>query len=446
VISQALFSAVSDRLRGAPLVVLCLPAPNVSVERLFDAVSEGERSFFAPDDGVVCLAGRGRALHLTASSLSALRSKVSSILDTVGVVSTPDADSTVRVLGGQAFDPRRPHDHDLAWSDFPGASLTLPRWTLTHTNGRSTLQVAFTQDHNPEGDVIHRVLRALDTPSPVPQDTRSHATVLSGDRCAWEALVRQALTALGAGHAEKLVAARRVEIRTDVPWDLRPVLSRLGTSPGCARFAFEHTRSIFLGASPERLVVRQGSVANADALAGSSPRRQGCELHDAHSLLANPKDRREHALVVEGICAALAPHCEAMEVPEVPRVRTLPWLHHLWSPVRARLRSEAPAHVLDLVTALHPTPALGGSPRDLALDWIQRHEHHPRGWYAAPVGWCDAAGDGEFFVAIRAAVLRGDRAWAWAGAGLVPGSDPASEWNETEAKLSAVCAALGALR
>ena len=105
---------------------------------------------------------------------------------------------------------------------------------------------------------------------------------------------------------------------------------------------------------------------------------------------------------------------------------------------------DAAPHVLSLVGALHPTPALGGAPRAAALDWIAAREPSPRGWYAGPVGWCDARGEGEFFVAIRSALTQGTRAWAWAGAGLVEGSDAAREWDETEAKMAAMCAALGA--
>ncbi len=100
--------------------------------------------------------------------------------------------------------------------------------------------------------------------------------------------------------------------------------------------------------------------------------------------------------------------------------------------------------MLSLVEALHPTPALGGTPRDAALDWIARCERAPRGWYAGPVGWCDADGDGAFHVAIRAALLQGARAWTYAGAGLVAGSDPDTEWAETEAKMAPMRAALGA--
>lgn len=437
--------AALDRARGGALVVLSVPAPDVPVSRLLDAVPEGDASLFDPHGAAsaIAVAGRGRALHLTGPSLAALRPAVARALADVAVVVAPGADASVRALGGQAFDPRRPHHHDDAWRAFPAASLALPRWALVRADGRTSLQVAFTRDDAPSASELAAVRRALDAPAPETHPA-PRVEALPGDRAAWEALVRDALAVMREGRAEKLVGARRAALRADAAWHLTDVLARLDASEDVARFAIEHAGTAFLGASPERLVARRGGLASADALAGSLPRDVGHDARDVRALLDSGKDRREHELVVAGVRAALAPLSESVDAPAAPSVRTLARLHHLWTPVRARLRPDAPAHALDLVAALHPTPALGGAPRDVALDWIARREPHPRGWYAAPVGWCDAAGDGEFFVAIRAAAVRGDRAWLWAGAGLVPGSDPAREWDETEAKLAAMRAALGA--
>lgn len=439
-----LLPAALDRARGGALVVLSVPAPDVPVARLLDAVPEGDASLFDPHGGApaVSVAGRGRAVHFTGPSLAALRPAVARALADITVVAAPGADASVRALGGQSFDPRRPHDGDDAWQTFPTASLTVPRWALVRADGRASLQVAFTRDDAPDARELAAVRRALEALAP-DVGRAPDVAALPGDRDAWEALVRDALAVMREGRAEKLVGARAAELRADTPWGLPDVLARLDAPEGCARFAFEHHGALFLGASPERLVARDGAFARADALAGSLPRDADHDARDLRALLDSGKDRREHELVVAGIRDALGPLCESVDAPAAPVVRTLARLHHLWTPVRARLRRDAPAHVLDLVAALHPTPALGGAPRDVALDWIARREPRPRGWYAAPVGWCDAAGDGEFFVAIRAAVLRGERAWLWAGAGLVPGSDPAREWDETEAKLAAMRAALG---
>jgi isochorismate synthase EntC len=162
---------------------------------------------------------------------------------------------------------------------------------------------------------------------------------------------------------------------------------------------------------------------------------------DASSaLLASTKDRREHELVVQAIRAALEGDAE-VDAPSEPAVRVLRHVVHLYTPFRARLRT--PRHVLELAERLHPTPAMGGTPRQFAIDWIRTREPVARGWYSAPVGWFDLDGNGEFAVAIRAGVLAGNRAHLWAGAGIVAGSDPARELAETEIKLRAILGALG---
>ena len=144
--------------------------------------------------------------------------------------------------------------------------------------------------------------------------------------------------------------------------------------------------------------------------------------------------------MVDAIRAALA-DCGELDAPPAPHVRVLRHVVHLHTPFRARLR--APRHVVELVGRLHPTPAVGGTPRELAIEWIRTREPSARGWYAAPVGWFDLDGNGEFAVAIRSGVIAGNRAQLWAGAGIVAGSDPERELAETEIKFRAMLGALG---
>ena len=196
----------------------------------------------------------------------------------------------------------------------------------------------------------------------------------------------------------------------------------------------------FVGASPERLVRKRGRVVDSEALAGSCA-RTGDDAAAAAALAASAKDRAEHAWVVAAIEAALAPRCRTLDVPSAPAVRTLRQILHLHTPITGELAQGA--HVLELVAALHPTPAVGGTPTADAVAWIAAHEPTPRGWYASPVGWFDAAGDGEFAVAIRSGLLAGATATLFAGAGIVAASDPAAELAETELKLRALSDVLG---
>jgi isochorismate synthase len=194
----------------------------------------------------------------------------------------------------------------------------------------------------------------------------------------------------------------------------------------------------FLGASPERLVRRSGTRVDADALAGSarSGTRRGTR---PDALRSSAKDLAEHVLVVRAIRQALAPRCRRLSSPVRPSLRSFPGLRHLHTPIRGELRDET--HVLELVEALHPTPAVGGFPRDAALRFLRSHEA-PRGWYAGAFGWFDAVGDGEFAVAIRSGLVRGRRADLWAGAGVVAGSTAPAEIDEIDGKLATMMRAL----
>jgi len=185
-------------------------------------------------------------------------------------------------------------------------------------------------------------------------------------------------------------------------------------------------------------VRRDAAVVSCDALAGSARPEAGGE--GASSLLASGKDRREHQLVVSAIASALTELGAVVDMPSEPGVRTLRHVLHLHTPIAATLRE--PRHLLEVAAALHPTPAVGGTPTRVATDWIATHER-ARGWYASPVGWFDVEGNGELAVAIRSGVIANDRAHLWAGAGIVAGSDPDRELAETDLKLRAMLGALG---
>lgn len=429
--------------------VIAVPAPDASVDALLSLALDGPVTLWHPAEGVA-LAGRGAAIVCEGPSLAALRDDASRALGSLRVFVHPArASYTPRLFGGQRFDPARADADDPAWGAFPAASMALPRWSLAREVDGPTLALALSREECLSASEwlpkVRAVLAALDAPAgEVPPRVRAALDRDEG-REAWSALVHNALAVMREGRAQKLVAARRAEVRADAPWHLARVLHDLAdaAAPGCVRFAMQHGDAVLVGATPERLVARRGDAVTLDALAGSTPRGRDAadDAARARALAVSPKDLREHALVVDGARASLEGFASSIEAPAEPSVRTLRNVHHLWTPMRATLRDGA--HALTLVGALHPTPALGGAPRAEALAWIAAREPHPRGWYAGPIGWCDARGDGEFFVAIRAAVVRGDRAWAYAGAGLVEGSDVDAEWRETDAKMSVMRAALG---
>jgi isochorismate synthase len=181
----------------------------------------------------------------------------------------------------------------------------------------------------------------------------------------------------------------------------------------------------------------EGRVETA-SVAGSAARGRSPEedLELGRRLRESKKEQTEHAFVVRALCDALAPHCDPLEVRESPRLMRLQDIQHLETPIAGRLRARR--SILELLGSVHPTPAIAGAPREAALEWLRRNENLDRGWYSGPIGFVDSEGGGEFYAALRSAVLRGGEAQLFAGAGVVNGSDPEAELCETRLKLRAM--------
>ena len=252
----------------------------------------------------------------------------------------------------------------------------------------------------------------------------------------WRGAVRAALAAIGTGRLDKVVLAREAVVEADRPFPRGELLRRLRGRPGGSTYLY--ASGGFVGASPELLVRRRGRLAVSRPMAGTVPRGDSAsaEADGLARLTGSPKEAVEHRLVVDAVAEGLAKVADRVEVgrPEVVRLSTVA---HLATEITADLTGPLPS-ALELAALLHPTPAVGGSPRDAALAAIATLEPFDRGCYAGPVGWVDRAGDGEWAVAIRCATLAGRRAHLIAGAGVVPGSDPDAEWAETEHKLRAM--------
>lgn len=261
--------------------------------------------------------------------------------------------------------------------------------------------------------------------------------------------VAEVLRRIEAGSLDKVVLARSLVVRAARAWDPVALVRRLrAADPEAYVFAAPvpfADGAVIVGASPELLVRRRGREVTSNPLAGSA-RRVGDPVTDreaAAGLLANDKERREHAFVVEAAREALTPFCEELEVEAEPAILATTRVMHLSTRIRGRLRDPEPS-ALHLAAALHPTPAVCGTPREAAARTIEELEGLDRGLYAGLVGWVDAAGDGEWAVTLRCAELRGDTATLFAGAGIVEGSDPAAELDETDAKLATLLDALAA--
>ena len=347
-------------------------------------------------------------------------------------------------LGGFAF--ASGGGQSRRWSGFAPASLTVPEVSFARRAGRTSLTVNV--DVAPDDTVsgltaaVDRRLESLRSePLPLldPAPTGNYEVLSPMPPSHYEEAVARAVQRIGGGELEKIVLAREVEVHAPRPHDPAAVIRVLREAFGsCYVFAVGRGDATFLAASPELLCRREGQRASTVALAGSTRRSADPAVDDhlGEQLLQSVKDRAEHAVVVRRIAQTLRPHAVWVTCPPEPVVVQVANIQHLAAPIRAQLAS--PLGAIELAGLLHPTPAVGAEPGAAAETLIPALEGLDRGWYAGPVGWTDATGDGEFCVALRCALLRGPVATCYAGCGIVADSDPAAELAETEIKLQAL--------
>ncbi|MGM0447688.1 MAG: isochorismate synthase [Methanobacteriota archaeon] len=432
-----------------PLVSRTTAVDEPAFAAAFDALQSPRTTWSAPDDALVI--GGGAAATLTAAGgdrFAAIREAATELFESGDVHAGTEA-ARPRLFGGFAF-------HEGAcdgepWGPFPEARFVLPRVQLTVADNGTWLTVNAVGADADVAAVEDRLARevhrfaALDRPDsgdtgagaasrpPRPGIRESRRTM---SREAWRESVGAAVDRIRAGDLRKVVLAQALEADLAADFPRAATLERLAEKyPDCHRYWFEPDAgdSAFFGATPERLVSLRGRTVETDALAGTTGRGETPNEDEwlARELLDDEKNVHEHELVAETVRDQLEPFAASIAAGE-RRVRRLATVQHLHTPITAEL--DADRHVLELVEALHPTPAVGGLPPDRALATIRETEPFDRGWYAAPVGWIDAAGNGAFAVAIRSAVASRRRATLFAGVGVVSDSDPDREWDEVQLK------------
>ena len=360
----------------------------------------------------------------------------------------------VRFYGGFSF--REDHESVGAWAAFPPARFQLPLLELEGDgSGDAWIRARGLASPEDEGDVLaalrHRAeaLRAELSVSGDGAPLRAEGVSGSAsatDRGAWEAAVEESLEAIRSGLVSKVVLARTLDVEVSDPLDPADVLAHLwSANRGSHVFLFEpEPGSALVGAAPETVATLRDGVFHATAVAGSV-RRGGSPVEQAElaaRLLASEKDRVEQRMVLDDVVARLETVVHRIRTDPQPHVLTLARIQHLETEIRASVPTGV--GVLDLLRLLHPTPAVCGLPRDEALSFLAREEPFERGWYAGPVGWFDAEGNGIFVPALRTGVCTGRQWRLFAGAGIVEGSVPSLEWEETGIKLEPVLEALEA--
>jgi menaquinone-specific isochorismate synthase len=321
----------------------------------------------------------------------------------------------------------------FAFADEPGESLlVVPEIVVGRRAGVTWLTTIG------RGGFAPPAIRVTDPPA-APVDVAFADGALDGER--WMGVVADAVARIAAGGLEKVVLARDLVATADAAVDVRWPLRRLADDyPMCWTF---HVDGLF-GATPEMLVRRERGLVTSRVLAGTIRRTgdDGADLALAATLARSSKDLEEHEYAVRSVAEALEPHCSSMNVPETPFVLHLPNVMHLATDVTGVVHDAATVSSLELAASLHPSAAVGGTPTSVATDLIAEIEGMDRGRYAGPVGWMDAAGDGEWALALRSAEVDGDTVRLFAGCGIVADSDPEAELAEAQAKFVPVRDAL----
>ena len=427
------------------------------------AGTEQQRSVWLRPDADVGLAAIGvvEAIEPIGGDRFSAASAARAVLEArIRCNAPPEAPAPV-LVGGFSFTPAvssdggEPDGGGPRWQGFGDCRLVLPALTVIDRPDGTWVLVATRV--GPDGDetaadaVLDERLASFeveplpDAADPATADPAGSAAAASD--CSrdddYEALVSDAVTAIGRGEFGKVVLARTVAL--DGGLDVVAVLNRLRQrNPACATFGFTVGEATFLGATPEELVTLDGSRLHTTALAGTAPRGDSPEADArlAARLLGSAKNRSEHRFVVDGITEALAGLGLVDPAPAEPGLMRLSRLQHLRTPITARVqRRRSGVSDMDVLRAagvLHPTAAVGGAPTGAALEFIAGHEGFDRGWYAAPVGWCDLDGNGELGVALRCALTGPEGTHVFAGAGIVADSVPVEELEETGYKLQAL--------
>ena len=362
------------------------------------------------------------------------QTEISKTLETIrGKISEPSG--RIRYYGGCRFNaPRSDNDR---WHNFKAYRFVLPLLELCRSGDRYfwACNVNGICNRNEVVKTLNGINHMGSMNSPDLPEFFERIDL--PDLPAWKFLVSKALHDISENEIQKVVLARQSTFCANGLIDPVALMFQIGNAPqNLYRFCFEPTPGrAFLGASPELLYRREKRRIYSEALAGTRPRTDDpiCDALLKNELINTEKERLEHQIVLDEICSVLCDYCTDIEYAATPKILELTGCQHLHTPITATLKAGNSDTLL--LDALHPTPAVGGFPKDKALRWIEKEEPFERGIYAAPVGWIGADAS-EFCVGIRSGLVLDDMLTLYSGAGIVAASDPQEEWQELNAKLA----------
>ncbi len=431
-----------------------IEAGGISPLSFFEAgssLAHAERFFWENASKTMTLVGIGHALTLTASRggdrFSAMEAEWKQYCSAL-IKEEKDMDPVL--VGGFSFDGERTAESS-EWDDFPNAFFAVPIFQLKIEDGKTGVAINLITDgpdaaaqfdrlREQRDQLIHEAQMRDSLQFPKPDVLSMHE--LKKD--AYLDTVRTVTDKIAKGEADKVVIARSLALRFGKPADHTAVLQSITNEQRDSYlFGIERGGQLFFGATPERLIEIRNGRAYSACVAGSSKRGASADEDRmlGEALLADKKNREEHQYVVDMITNVFESLCASYTSANAPKLMKVRDIQHLYTPVEGTLGEES--SIFQFIRCLHPTPALGGVPTSVAMEIIRQEEQLDRGYYAAPVGWTDASGNGEFAVAIRSALLEQDHAWLYAGGGIVADSEPQQEYEETWVKFRPMLRALG---
>lgn len=343
-------------------------------------------------------------------------------------------------FGGLKFSPENGRE---PWEDFADSDWFIPETLFIYTDNKYFICENFLPEHFSEETLTERLEKTnkiSELKIEAEASGKHNFEKISGDDTEeWEKLVNSALTEISESQYTKIVLSRKVELKTDTPPDMAEWMEILEEKyPRCYIFTYKKADSFFFGATPETLALVKNDVIEADALAGSIPRGKNEEEDKklAESLLSDKKNCSEHRAVVDFIVNSFADFADNIVYPSKPVIRKLQNIQHLWTPVKGTFKGDA--KIFMMLKSIHPTPAICGTPWNKALQGIINKENFNRGFFTGVTGWFNLHKEGEFAVGIRSALYKNKKLYAYAGCGIVEGSSPKEEHEETNLKLKPI--------
>jgi menaquinone-specific isochorismate synthase len=346
------------------------------------------------------------------------------------------------LFGGFCFDESL--DQNQIWDKFEKNEFTLPKFLfIKEENEIKLIYCAHVDGELNKEHIETEIQNLLRKPT---QKINFNKEVISSETMEfsdWENMLNKAKDKINSGLIKKIVLSRTYELEFTEEIPVSIIANNLlEVQKGSYIFLYKKNGACFIGATPERLVQCDDQVMYSACVAGSIKRGETEEedISLQNELLNDSKNLQEHQYVVDVVEKAMELYADNVEIPSKPTILKNKFIQHLYTPVRGILKEFST--ILKVVGELHPTPALGGTPKEEALSQIKDLEPHSRGWYAAPIGWIDLKGNGEFAVAIRSGIIEKNKALLYAGCGVVEQSDPQSEYIETNIKFRPMLSAL----